>query len=385
MLPRVALLVASLLLAGCFGGEAPSVEPQTNGSNESVDPTLPDDRGTAVALQETNKTVEGAGGEHHGHDYWQGRDTVQLYQAEVFFDILPPMPDGEGTQPHSVAYVRFPLHTTVFEGTSTLTVLVAPPELSLLEDLPHPAPAPLTVEYRTAADDATWRAPLSVTYGTALNIPVAPRETDMPHSRSSLWAFRFVSERNEYARLNITISIQRGGDVPEWPGHPDVYADRVERVILDGAGRSSAPEYHEAWLYGNTPEWVHPDLIVAGGTGTLDVYVNITNVEPGAFSEANQFYLIYHNASGLDSDTDYPYVQTAYDAAGHTDAFYHFTIGVHPDGMDSPYQTMSRWGFRLGASVNSGLLTTNGFDGYTVEYTIKVIARKYVPQERPEA
>lgn len=301
------------------------------------------------------------------------------------------MPDGEGTDPKSVAYLRFPLHTMVFEGTGELRFLVAPPKVATMgQNVPHPQPAGVTVAHRTPVDD-DWRAPVPVTFGTEMSIPVAPRETDMPHSRSSLWAFRLVSDRNEYGTLNVTVTIVRGADVEKWPGHPDLYAERDERVVFDGTGRTEGRSTLDEYLYGPDQKWVHPDFLIAGNTGKIDVYVNITKIEKGVYSEPNAFYLEYHNATGLDTDTSALYIRTVEDPAGRdmVDPFYHFTITTHPEGMDSPYFTKSRWGFRLGATTKttlpSGGTTQVSYDNYAVEFTMKIIARKYVPPERPEA
>lgn len=370
----LALLVAALVpLAGCFGGEpvgtAQTDAPPANDTNATF--ANPEGREQPVAFQETNRTEAGAGGVEHKHDYWEGRESVVVAQGEHVFAAFPLFPDGEGSDPKNVAYVKLPEPNLVFEGTAQVEVLVAAPEVT--SGVASPSPVGMTLSYRTAAD-AEYRDLGAITFGTPLVIPVEPRETDMPHSKASLWSFRVATERPDYSTIDVTVTIKRGATIEDWPGHPDFYADRTQRVVLDKEVTTVVHGTAKVTLYGRATTWAHPDFLLSDGTGSFDVFVNVTSVNTNGGLDPTRFTLQYHNATVLDTETDG--LRTTFDV-GDVEGGLHFFQNMTEHGMDGPYQGTSRWGFRLmpDYSQNGKIGCAECFD-LEVTYHIKVVARK---------
>src|SRR5438874_12656792 len=110
---RALPVALALLLAftGCFGkgsDVAPAGTNANNTTNATHNVTLPDRAGVCNGCVETNKTENGTGGVEHKHDYWKGREQVTLFQENVPFYTTPLFPDGEGSNPKAVAYIKLP-------------------------------------------------------------------------------------------------------------------------------------------------------------------------------------------------------------------------------------------------------------------------------------
>lgn len=390
-LPVLLLLLLPGALAGCFGGDdSPGEEaPQAVANESATTAQLPDGRGQSAGNLETNKTEEGVGGVEHKHDYWQGQEQVVLFQDDVTLSFIPLFPDGEGSTPKGVAYVKLPSDRQVFEGTEKVTVLVGAPTLRGAE---IPNPPQVTLQYRSAAD-ADWREPVPIAYGAALEIPVEPKETDMPHSTFSLWVFRITSDRPAVAAsgvVNVTVTAHKGREVVDWPGHPDFYGDKAYRVVLDKDVTTHIRGFPENVFYeGN--DWAVPDLLISHGTARVEVWTNITSAKATSPTVADpvSFYLNMHNATQVGFENDI--FNWFDDADGRNDlASYHFVVPVSDVGMDGPYQPASRWGFRLeagyGASAVKDVVPFGGCGdcaSYDIDYHVTVIA--YPPAEEAPA
>lgn len=374
-----AALVTVLLLAGCTSGDEAPVTPAANASEDNGTPSfaLPDDRGVSAAANETNRTEEGVGGVEHKHDYWQGAETVVLFQESVSLSTLPFFPKGEGSTPAGVAYVKLPPGKLVYEGADAVRVLAVAEPLRGVAPTPPPA---LTLQWLTAASSA-WSEPVPLVYGMELEISVEARETDMPHSEVSLWNFRILSERPPtFENVNLTITTTRGRDVVDWPGHPDFYAETSERVVYEGPTRTHQYGFPENAFYEGQDSWTRPAKLISYGTGVLDVYVNVTRFSSTPPMDPAGYGLYVHNATQLG------YVCCEYssydDAGGNNDLkTYHFVVPVNVTDMDGPYQPESRWGFRLVAAIGANVPSVGpvGFtDGatYDIDYDMKIVARK---------
>lgn len=378
-----ALLLAPLLVAGCFGGgdEAqPPVEIETASNGTTAEnATLPDGRGVSSGNLETNRTEAGAGGMEHKHDYWQGAEQVTLYDERVGLSFLPFFPDGEGSSPKGVAYVKLRNGTLVYEGTARVTVTISAPRVFTQDD---PAPPAITLQYRTAAD-ADWRESVPLTLGEPFEVEVQPKETDMPHSTWSLWLWRLTGDRY-LENVHVNIVAHKGREVVDWPGHPDFYADRPHRIVLDADVTTVIKGFPENTMYeGN--DWELPEKLISHGTERVEVWTNITAVRATSPTAAEPlaFYLNYHNATDLGFEGIFNYVE---DAEGRNDkTSYHFVVPVDPAGMDAPYQPSSRWGFRLEAGYGAGPLAgvpipfaggggCTDCASYEIDYHITVVA-----------
>lgn len=391
---RVLLLLALLPLAalsGCFGGDADQAAAMTEDANDTStnasDFVLPDDRGVSAAAAETNATEDGVGGVEHKHDYWAGRETVILFDGNVTLSTLPIFPQGEGSTPAGVAYVKLPPGSLVYEGAESVTITSSPraADGSIGSFLPPPT---LTVQWLTAASSA-WSDAVSLAYDTPLVVPVGARETDMPHSTTSLWNFRLLSDKPPtFETFRLLVTATRGRDVVDWPGHPDFYATSAERVVFEEAVRTHQYGFPENAFYEGQDSWTRPTKLISHGTGLLDVYVNVTGFSSTPPTTPAGYYLYVHNATQLG------YICCEYesyaDVNGNNDLVtYHFQVPVKEEDMDGPYQPESRWGFRLVASIGADVPEAGpvGFtDGasYDIDYTMKIVARK-VDEPAPPA
>ena len=231
---------------------------------------------------------------------------------------------------------------------------------------PDPAPpGSLRVEVQHAASaadawvpagDARWDAPLVVAVEDAT-------WTDMPHASASLWAFRFRSAAAQDQSLTfdaVVTLVRAAGEVPEWPPHPDFYAEERARVVLEGAGSSrEAPGAPFAY------EGAVPTRLVSSGTRTLIVHVNVTGLE-GALKPTH-WTLQFHNASGRYWNlTEWVEAGTTTDRAQLT-----WVLPVDENGMDSPYAPGSRWELVLRGTMGNCL---GGCAVYDASYEVRAIA-----------
>jgi hypothetical protein len=389
--PQFALLAVGLfLLAGCFGkgNDAPST-PVNRSAAPAVNNTtaLPDRPGVCNGCQETNKTESGLGAVAHTHDYWHGREQVVVFSQNVYVSQTPVFPDGPGTQPKSVAYVKLPQPNLVYEGTDKVTILGKP--LSCPTDTffgsaapstcqPSPDAPSYSIQYRSAAD-SKWRDPLPLPAGQPVTITVTPEETDMPHSVSSLWVFRITtaSVTDGFQYLNLTITAYKGRDVVSWPGHPNFYADSNVRKIADNKHvKTHMTGIEGGLLYDQGGTWAAPDRLVSYGTGKLLVIINITSITSQTGQTASGYFLEAHNATVIGPEITfgdrYHDVNSKNDLKSYT-----FEVPVDAAGMDSPYQPVSRWGFRAMATfadVGGVVGLCPGCFDYDIEYDMTIFA-----------
>lgn len=390
MFPRLLVLAVALLgvtgaLAGCLGGEEPLDEgasPTPTNTTATPNATLPDGRGTAVAFEETNVTEEGVGGIEHKHDYWSGKETIVLYDDDVTLTCPPCMPDGEGSQPKSVAYLKLGElpdasgDALVYEGAERVELLFGAP--AVFDTAPNAAPVSYFVQYRSAAD-SEWRDPMPITIDTPVAIEVTPQMTDMPHSTRSLWVFRITSSVPDESTLPLTITVFRGRDVVDWPGHPEFYANGGSRVVMDQHVTTHMSGFESSMLYDSGGTWAYPERLISWGTQEIVVIANVTSTSNALGAAPTGFFLEVHNATVIGPEVTFGSRHS--DVKGNNDlTTYEFHILVDDVGMDGPYQPASRWGFRLMAvfatlpenPVANGLCP--GCFPYDIEYDIKVLA-----------
>lgn len=394
-------LAAFIALAGCMrpGAEEPvdaqsEASAETNVSREA----LPDERGGEfAAFNETNATEEGVGGIDHRHDYWQGRDRVAIIEEDVhmfsccyttkpgarsgFFEIEPGALVYEGTG-KVVVTLSEPVRRscgaviTMFDGDGPVcTDRYAP-----IDD-PAGGPAGLHLLVRDAMGtelvdmgEIGWNAPFEIKITDA-------RQTDMPHATNTLWDFEFASDDMTLStiRFHLLIEVVREGDreIPQWPGHPEFYADVTERLVLDLQDATTVEDGPNTLIDPNAPRPAYhaPEKLVSWGTHTLHVYANITDVRtdnpaltPGAWA------LRWHNASGgIDEES----------LDEHTGAVRELSWKLRVDNgsMDNPYAPSSRWGFQVVGYFNVGAepadiwFSCSGFcASYEIVYDLKVVA-----------
>jgi hypothetical protein len=385
-LVTVALLVVLVgaSLAGCLKKPgAPVVEESTDTNVTADAAALPDGRGESAAIKETDAKTNDSFAVQHMHDYWRGRDTVTLLKTPIGVGCPPCMPDGENTQPKSVAYVKLDklpddsgTSAMVYEGADSVSLVFDAPTTF---NLPHPSPPKLFMQYRSAAD-AAWKPPQDVTYGTPLVIPVTAQMTDMPHSTHSLWVFRLTTDRPEPSLdVPMTVTVHRGANVVDWPGHPDFYADKTSRIVMQQHVTTHMSGLESFALYDSGGSWATPEKLISWQTKQLHVIFNVTKVTNAYNKDATGFFLEAHNATIIGpevtfgsrySDADEPADLKSWD----------FYVPVDDGGMDGPYQPASRWGFRAMATfadVQGVVGLCPGCFPYDIEYDIVVLAMNF--------
>lgn len=404
------LLVALLLVtAGCISrGEDPVEEKIANASVDNVidaneSTVAPDGRGEISAFKETNKTEIGTGGEMHSHDYWGDKTRLELVSVNMWFIPLPVWPCRSGTAPGgecynpgtSIADIDLPEPTLVYEGTGHLEIVfkdfcVGPTRAqgSTMGQQAPCAPNPqvrMGFDYLTAADEpGQWRAYGFVEEGVPVIIPVKPDEADMPHQAKSFWLFRIFTEQATSVTFNWTVTAVRGNAIVDWPPHPDLYADKTEREILNGAFKTETRGWADFWITGNDANWVHPERVISYGTDSVEVFITKTRFAAanGAPIEPDYFYLDYHNASFISKMGNGDLVGGRIRDEGSDGSTYYFTIPVTAYDMDTPYGTKSRWGFRFAArfseatcpDVDQSFQQGCQWFPYALEYTMRIVA-----------
>ena len=365
-----ALLVPALLLGAVFAGcissddpeKGPDVAPQGAGGNGVLDAnettTAPDGRGDIAAFKETNRTEMGVGGDMHAHDYWGGETRKVIASFDSGLIPIPLIPDGKAPGTAIADYDLEPPNL-VYEGTSQLEVVFTKVcvwstevvgYVTGNEENPCPVEHPhisIYVDYLTAADEpGAFRAAGQATPGQPLVIPVAPTEADMPHQTKSLWLFRiYTGEANAFT-YNVTITAVKGNAVVNWPPHPDLYADKTEREILNGEFTTESKGLVDYYLYGSDANWVYPDRVISYGTEKLEVEVTFGSIEAGGV-QPTFYYLDYKNASYLSKVGNGDMAGGRLVDEGTDGSTFRFTIPVDEQGLDTPYASKSRWGFRF--------------------------------------
>ena len=394
--PRLPFLLLSVLalsagLAGCFRGDDPPPAPATLPT--PVPPTGPP---PPVECEEcgVNPNVKGPGGVMHPHDHWGGETRKVLASFDSGLIPLPLLPDGKapGT---AIADYDLPRPALVYEGASQLEVLfdkvcVLGTDKGWVLGEPHEGCAAghpaisLHVDYLTSADEpGAFRSAGKATPGQPLVIPVAPTEADMPHQTKSLWLFRiYTGEANAFT-YNVTITAVKGGPVALWPPHPDLYALSPSRTVLEGEFKTESKGLHEYWLYGSDANWAYPDRVISHGTGRVEVEVTLgTITAPGGLAPSG-YYLDFKNASYLSKvgNGDLSGGRLTDPASDATT--FRFTVPVDEEGLDTPYGSKSRWGFRFMArfgdeahcpEVDPSLQQGCQAVPYVLTYAMKVVA-----------
>ncbi|HWG90393.1 MAG TPA: hypothetical protein VNZ52_06035 [Candidatus Thermoplasmatota archaeon] len=378
-LPRPALtgLVASLVLAaalaGCIGGteEAPpaanTVDNKTENKTAFVNPTGT----TSAAANETNKTVVGKGGIEHLHDYWEGQTEKIIFEDDLYLSG-PTFCDNKDTSKMGCVIVQLPVTdpaTLVYEGASEVQVTVSAVK---------PWVEGLQMRYKNGANPS-WSEILPLQPDVPAVLTLTAADTDMPHASASQWAWKFVSTRSlSFAApepdFHLQIKAVKGGRIVDWPGHPDFYADKPYRVVMDKDATTSINGIVDGFLYGDEANIVRPDLLISSGTGSIKIYLNVSAVRAQTGEvKPDRFFLEYTNATGY-WDGDY----TESNIAGNrvfgeaiSQTEYVFTIPVKYTGWDSPYAPSSGWQFLIKSDYQG---FCNGCLPYEVDFHMTVIA-----------
>lgn len=394
-LPRILVLLtlAAVPLAGCVDDATPPPAIELDSEDNGTNDTLPDGREFA-ALEETNKTEKGLGGRIHKHDYWGGQDRVLVFDDVVEIGPIPVFPSRDDTNHLFVGYLALgdvpgeERPALVFEGTGLVefTITQAPPWMQTAR-----------VSFRTAAQDWTERTPIQV--GEPFTYAPTAVDNDVPHSVRSLWNWEVTADSppafadcavvfdtfctaTPDAQIRVQITVVKANDVVEWPGHPAFYDEVEKRVVVDNvASRTTVQSAADVLIYGVEPDQVVPDKLIGVGTGSLDVWVNVSKID--APVETSGFTLFWRSADIPEYELGYN--PGANESDGKTWAHWHLV--VNETMVDAFYQPTSRFTFKVLADAGPEAFRENFARcyrcvPYTIEYTMTVIANKdpdYVP------
>ena len=384
----IALLLLAPALAGCLNKPTDAGTVET-GNESDINRANPLDNRTLVAFEETNATEEGVGGVDHDHDLWNGQTRVVLFE-------MPTMMDTDAT-----ATFRPPQGTLVFEGAATIEFTISNPERRACEPFfnldgelvctdnaptyaggpalpraPDPTGGPegLLLRYKHAST-VEWIDVGPLAWGTPTQIKITDAlHTDMPHATSSLWEFQVVSPNAYDSTLTFTAKAEmvRGeGDIPLWPGHPNFYAERASREVLNLPDAAACEGASCAFAGDAETGLLKAQKLISYGTKSLHVWLNITEVNAQNPALAPTNWFLYHmNATGRDNFTN-PFSE---EATADKREFY-WIFPVDDNGMDSPYGDGSRWSFQLGGSLTTPALSCySGCADWFAKYSIVVHA-----------
>lgn len=373
----VALVILGAGLTGCIGGkEEPEIEAATNDSINTADPT----GNKLLAFEETNATEAGKGGVDHHHDMWNGQTRLLFFQTTAAMDPYSPSvtftapqlnPDGTTPLVHEgTASVEFTIshpqrrvcpYGGTFDGDYVCTDNAGkvprsygapvPVDGAPRADDPAP-PAGLFLRYKHASTD-TWIDAGELAWDTPLAIKITdPVQNDMPHATISLWEFQVESPNQQDVTLTFDMraDIVRGeGVIPLWPGHPNFYAERSSREVVnvidwEACDQSGCTLVKDQEKTGPIPA----AKLISYGTKTLHVWLNITDAQfPVPPTKPQSWFLYHNNATGKVNVTD----QFDQDAYGIDKKEFYWVLPVDDGAMDSPYADASRWEFDLGAAL----------------------------------
>ncbi|HVL49273.1 MAG TPA: hypothetical protein VM889_12000 [Candidatus Thermoplasmatota archaeon] len=376
----LAVLLVAVPFAGCVGG-SDRPEPGANldpTANESeFDTTTPDGRDIS-AFDETNRTEKGSGGMSHDHDYWAGRSRIDILSDEYWFIPFPLLPPGAppGT---AIADLQPAPPNLVFEGTSQLEIVVKDIRITPLDPGPHPL-AHFRLKYLTPLDaPGGFHEGGKLEPGKPLVIDVKPHEADTPHAVASQWLFRVFTEEPASVYFNITITAVRGHNVVAWPPHPDLYAEKNERVVFDKDTETRAFGTTQFLITGDDASWNRPERVITYGSKKLLIEVEVKSIE--APMTPVKLFLDYHNASEQPRIASFDPTMNRIDDPNGNLKTYRFEIPVTDFAMDSPYAPESRWGFRMLAEfadvpdpLHLGLQGCMGCFPYTIKYHLRITA-----------
>lgn len=341
----LSLLLLPALLAGCFGGDAddaPLAEDAAEGVGGPARPAAVDDGGAPMTGE--------AGKNPHIHDYWKGKERVTLFEGEV----APQVEESMGNTFFNAFQNRqasaggttflLPNNTIVYEGTG---------QMEIVATWDSPLVTGLSVSYRTGVGPA-FSAPVALANGEPLVVDVTPEMCDMPHMSTSRWVFYFAPDASPGASLDafdLKIDIVKMRDVSLFPGHPDLFEGKAEKILLETDGESAQVSYAKRV----------PNLATEGAFGEHEIAlekavpmeakamrfeVTITKADATPPMRVSYIGFFYH---GADSNFLLRAPEQPLEKVGQTLVW---EIPVEMEMTDSPYNPGSQWEIMVEAQTS---------------------------------
>jgi hypothetical protein len=355
-------------MAGCVA-EEPAADP-SHATSVDVGPAAPVDDGAAPMATDVSHMP-------HLHDYWEGRERVTLFDDDIdpsqgddpFQNLEPVLVDKQAKAGRLLW--RLPDGKIVYEGTGTLEVTAT---------WDDPRVTSLAFEFQPAGSNE-FSEPEPLPPGEVVSVPVAPKMTDMPHTKTSRWVFAFETADQPGVALgpfHLRVDIVRVADIMVFPGHPALFEGRPEKVIEDGDHEHSevsyarrAPQLATEGEFGE--KTITPARPVPMETKAMRIELDIldTSSTPGVVSDINFFF---HGA-----DTTFyghPSVLPMEGSLASKRLIYQFPVEM--EQTDSPYADSSQWLFFVEPTAKftgqDAEPTCGGCTDVSIKYHIKAIA-----------
>lgn len=366
-------------MAGCASPDADDATPleaDANGTAAAGDAALPPeeervDDGTRTDL----------GHMPHMHDYWKGKERVTLFDGTVepsaidenaFMTLIVQKEARVGG-----SFWFLPEGALVYEGTGQMDVTAS------------------WTDPRTTSVGVSFRTPESQEFGPLVPLPngepltldVTPAMTDMPHSKTSRWAFYFAPADAPGAALGpfeLKVEVVKLRDISLFPAHPELFEGKPQKTLHDAAHQHSEVSYAKrvpnlltAGEFGEKE--VTPSQLVPMETQWMRVEVRIAEAtaSPGEVSDIRFFY------KGADRNfISHPYTLPVEGSLADKWLVYEWPVTM--EMTDTPYGEESQWRFFV-----EPVTTFTGQDGepdcggctdVSIAYSLKVVAYDHVPE-----
>lgn len=358
----LAFLLTLALLAGCV-----KEEPAAPAANEA--PILEG----AAAPAAVEGAAADAGHLPHMHDYWEGRERVTLFDDAVEPATGDPFTTLGGTLQARLGATtwRFPDGAIVMEGTG---------QMELTATYEAPDVTSLAFVYRVGAT-MPWSEEHALASGETLALAITPATTDLPHQTTSRWELLFFPGESPGAFIGpfaLRVDIVRMHDIMLFPGHPQLFEGKPEKVLHDAQHEHTEQSYAarapQLLTEGGFQEkFVAPQELIPMETKAMRMEVDIVeaSAKPGQVADIRFFYR-GANTSYLGHPTVLPLEGSL--AEKHLV----YQVPVAPEETDTPYGEESQWLFFVEPATKfTGQKEEPDCGGCTevsIQYRLRIIA-----------
>jgi hypothetical protein len=246
----------------------------------------------------------------------------------------------------------------------------------------------VTLRYRSASS-TTWSEAKALTSGAPLSLDITPDMCDMPHDKTSRWAFQLVPAQGQVMEgsLHLRIDMVRLHDLSLWPGHAMLFGGAHTLTLFEGQATSShqgaatAIADRVANQGQDQPQGVAATKVVPMETMAMTANVTITD----ATAQVGQVRNISFLYKPADSNGFRRANVTHADLAK---GVFQFTWPVKMTQTDSPYAKTSQWRFdlQIATSDPTGVFgNCQGCSDAQVQYKLEVVAYDAVDPKLPDA